>query len=287
MKTPSCMLFVPGSDERKLAKTETLAVPALILDLEDAVAVDAKPRARRLVADYLGRYRGDAELHVRVNGLLTPFTYDDLQAVCRPGLAGLLLPKVEASWEVRAVDWALSALETQHGMKPGSTQLTATLETVRGIHEVAAIAAASPRLVRLVFGCGDYSTELGLAWPDSEWSDTITAAKVAVVTASRVAGLQPPDDGVYPVVRDLEGLRREAVAAQRLGFHGKHTIHPSQVPVVIDAFQPSNEELARARRIIDAFTSAEREGIAAIEVDGQFVDYPVVTRAKRLLEDSR
>jgi crotonobetainyl-CoA:carnitine CoA-transferase CaiB-like acyl-CoA transferase/citrate lyase beta subunit len=279
------MLFVPGGDERKLAKVPELVAPALILDLEDAVAASIKEASRGPVAETVAEHGHAQRLWVRVNGSETGLLAGDVDAVVVPGLAGIVLPKVESAAEVRAVDGHIGLLERSRGLAPGSVELIATIETARGLAACEEIACAAARMHTLGFGAGDFSLDLGLEWPppSGELSQTLIAAKCRLVLAARVAGLEAPHDGVYASLRDEAGLRREAEQARALGFTSKHAIHPAQVPVIDAVFAPAADELARAREIVEAFAASEREGKANIRVGGLFVDYPVAERARRVL----
>jgi len=279
------MLFMPGSEDRKLAKIAILDAPAFILDLEDSVATAAKPHARETVARAL-RHGAAKRLYVRVNSLATGLTFEDLDSVVVPGLAGVVLPKVESAADIKMVDRYLSVLESRCGVEPGAVEVIATIETVAGVRRADEIASAARRLRCLGFGAGDFCLDLGLEWPPpgGHLSEIVISAKVEVVMASRLAGLEPPHDGVFPDFRDPEGLRREAEQARRLGFYGKHSIHPDQLGVIKEVFTPSANELARAREIVDAFDHSERSGIAAIHLEGLLIDYPVAERARRLLQ---
>lgn len=279
------MLFVPGGDQRKLAKLDSLRAPALIIDLEDAVAVSRKPVARVMVAEALATATTAAPLWVRVNPGEPDATVADLDAVVGQKLAGIVLPKVESAGDVVKVDWYITALERARGLEAGSISLMANIESVAGLDHTEEIAAASSRLECLIFGAGDFSLDAGLDWPaDGGLSPLVLAAKQRLVLASRSAGLLPPHDGVYPMFRDHEGLRAEAVQARRIGMFGKHAVHPDQIPVIDEVFTPSQERLSRAREIIEAFDASESGGVGNIDVDGQFIDYPVAHRAQALLE---
>lgn len=282
----TCMLYVPGHDARKLAKLEALSGAAFILDLEDAVARSEKAEARRSVAAYVSAHGGALELHVRVNAADTSYFRADLEAVVAPGLAGVVLPKVQGAPDVRRADDLLSSLEADAGLASGSVPLMAIIETAAGVHHVGEIAAASSRLRVLSFGAGDFSRDLGIGWPlaDGRASPALTAARAAVAIVSRASGLHAPHDGVYPIVQDRDGLRREALQARDMGYAGKHVIHPSHIPVVAEAFAPTDEEVAWARKVTEAFSRREAAGEAAIVVDGQFVDYPVAERARQILD---
>jgi citrate lyase subunit beta / citryl-CoA lyase len=286
------MLFVPGVDAKKLGKLEGIDVPAFVVDLEDAVAEERKAEARQLTATTLqrlagGRPDGRGLLYVRVNGRATPHMLADLLAVVGPGLAGIVLPKVESAEEVRAVDWTVGQLERDHRLAPGSVALVATIESARGLREADAIAASTPRLECLGFGVGDLTTDLGVALdraePGPEALAFATAARIRLAVASRAAGIAPPHDGVFLAFRDDDGLARQVASARALGFGGMHAIHPRQVPIIEAGFAPDEAELAWARRVADAFDAAEADGTAAILVDGEFIDYALAARARRIL----
>ncbi|HEY6029984.1 MAG TPA: aldolase/citrate lyase family protein, partial [Gaiellaceae bacterium] len=278
------MLFVPAGDPRKLAKIPELDATAFILDLEDAVAVSVKAEARGRAAEAIAAYGRDAQLWVRVNAAGTAQFAEDVEAVVVPGLAGIVLPKGESARDVLALAGLLDVLERGRGLRPGSVEVIATIETVRGLSAVDEIAAASPRIRCLGFGAGDFSLDVGLDWPpENGLSATVVNAKAALVIASRRAGLDPPHDGVHASFRDLDALRAEAVQARELGFVGKHAIHPDQVPVIREVFVPGPEELRRAQELLDAFEAGERGGVANVPVDGKLVDYPVAERARRTL----
>ncbi len=281
----AAMLYVPGSDERKLAKIGQLDASAYILDLEDAVAPQAKAEARRLVAAALARGSSTTALWVRVNPGSTGLLVDDLEAVVMPGLDGIIIPKAESAADVATVDALLGALERSRGLTPGSVALIATIETAAGLGRIDEIAAASPRIACLGFGAGDFSLDLGLDWPpEGGLGHTLLAAKAELVLASRRNGLGAPHDGVFPDFRALEQLRAEAQAARALGFGGKHAIHPDQLPVIADVFTPSADQLADARAVVDAYEAGIREGRGGVHIDGRFIDAPVAQRARRVLE---
>ena len=282
----TAMLYVPGSDERKLAKIEQLDASAYILDLEDAVAPQAKRTARRLVAAALTRGSSRAELWVRVNPGAGGLLVDDLEAVVAPGLDGIVLPKTESAADVSVVDALLAALERSRGLEPGSVALIATIETAVGLGHVDEIAAASPRIACLGFGAGDFSLDLGLDWPpDGGLGHTLLTAKAELVLASRRNGLGAPHDGVFPDFRALDQLRAEARAARALGFAGKHAIHPDQLAVITEVFEPSAGQIAEAEAVVEAYEAGIRDGRGGVHIDGRFIDAPVAARARRVLAD--
>ena len=285
----TAMLFVPGSDAKKLQKIPTLEAKSLLLDLEDGVTESAKLAARGLVADALQRFSSERSLWVRVNALGTEHAHADLCAVVGTGLAGINLPKVERGSDLQTLDWILTQLERERGLPPKSIRVMATLETVEGVANVDGIASSGGRLDCLCFGAADFSRDLGLDWPlpDGLLSPVAIAAKTALAFASRRFSLDAPHDGASAEFRDLERLRAEAVQARELGFGGKHAIHPVQVSVIEHVFQPSQQQLEWARRVLAGSEAATLEGRGAFALDGQMVDAPVVARAEQLLNAVR
>jgi citrate lyase subunit beta/citryl-CoA lyase len=273
------MLFVTATGGPMLAKAFQAGADAVIVDLEDSVAVDEKAAAREALAAFLS-LPGWGRPWVRVNATSTPHCLQDLEALPIAALAGIVLPKVEAPADVHVVDWVLSQLESASGLAPQSVPLLGMVETARGLTWVDAIAAASPRLRRLAFGAVDFAHDLQSDLDDDAAS---SLARFAIARASRVAHRELPIDAPLIDLNDLDRLRGEARRARALGFGGKLCIHPRQVPVVNEAFRPTADEVQRALRIVEAFARAEAEGKAAVAVDGLMVDYPVAERARRVL----
>jgi citrate lyase subunit beta / citryl-CoA lyase len=275
------LLFAPGNHPRRVEKALTLAADAVILDLEDAVAVAEKAATRAAVVAVLGNERHGL-LYVRVNAMATEFCYGDLVAVVQPDLDGIILPKVESAAQLQAIDWLLGELERAHGVPVEHIDLMPIIETGAGIAAVAEIAASGTRVRRLAFGAGDYVLDMNLAWARDEAE--LAHARAAIAVASRAAGLDAPVDTVWTDLRDPEGLAEAARRAQRMGYQGKMCIHPDQIDAVNVVFTPTAEEVARAERVVAAFMAAEAAGSASIQLDGQFIDYPIVAKARRLLD---
>lgn len=275
------LLFSPGNHARRVERALSLDADAVILDLEDAVAISEKVSTRSIVVEALQRPRR-CRGYVRVNAMATEFCYGDLVAVVQPGVDGIVLPKVEPATDLRAVDWVVSQLERERGLMPGSIDIIPIIETGKGIVEVFAIAASGTRVRRLAFGAGDFTLDMSITWSRDE--SELLPYRAAIVAASRSAGLEPPIDTVWVDLKDSNGCRLSAIRARGSGFQGKLCIHPDQVPIVNAVFSPSQAEIAEARRIIEAFRDAEAQGIASIQLDGQFIDYPIVYRAQRVLE---
>lgn len=273
-------LFVPGNHGRKLAKAFDAGADAVIVDLEDAVAISEKEATRAVVVEALRRPR-PCPAYVRVNAMDTPFCHADLAAVAGPWLDGIVLPKVSGAWQVRAVDWLLSALERDSGLGPGRIDLMPIIETGEGLGRIDEIAAAKGRMRRLVFGAGDFTLDMGMRWTLDE--QELDPYRARLLLASRAAGLEPPIDTVWVELAETAALEASAAKAARMGFQGKLCIHPAQIPIVHRHFTPTEQEVARARRILAAFAEAEARGSASIRVDGGFVDYPIVEKARRVL----
>lgn len=274
------LLFAPGNHARRVEKCLTLAADAVILDLEDAVAETEKAATRAVGVQALSRPRRSLG-YVRVNALGTPWALGDFLAVVAAGVDGIVLPKVESASDLRTGEWLIDSLERDRGLPRDSIDLIPIIETAAGFANMASIAAAARRTRRLAFGAGDFTLDIGLSWSAEETE--LLPYRSQFVVQSRAAGLEPPLDTVWVSLGDPEGFRRSAERACSLGFQGKLCIHPDQVPVVNACFRPAPRELAHARRVIEAFEQAQREGLAAIQVDGQFVDYPIVYRAQRLV----
>jgi citrate lyase subunit beta / citryl-CoA lyase len=274
-------LFAPGNHARRVEKALTLDADAVILDLEDAVATAEKPATREPVAAALGRPRRGL-LYVRVNAVDTQFCYGDLVAIARPGLDGVILPKVESAAGLATIDWLLAQLERDRGLPPGGIDLIPIIETARGLDRLGAILGAGTRVRRVAFGAGDLPLDVNMTWSRDEAE--LAHARAAIVTASRAAGIEAPLDTVWVDLPDRDGLEASARTALRFGYQGKMCIHPDQIEVVNRVFIPSEAEIAFAERVAAAFAKAEAEGSAAIQLDGKFIDYPIVYRAQRVLQ---
>jgi citrate lyase subunit beta/citryl-CoA lyase len=275
------LLFAPGNHARRVAKALSLHADAVILDLEDAVAIVEKPATRAVVAAALEQPR-QGLLYVRVNAVDTDFCYGDLVAVVQRGLDGIILPKVESTAGLATIDWLLVQLERDRGLPRGGVDLIPIIETARGVQQIDAILAAGTRVRRVAFGAGDFTLDVGMAWSRGEAE--LAHARAVIVTASRSSGIDAPLDTVWVDLTDPEGLEASARTALAYGFQGKMCIHPEQIAVVNRVFTPSDAEIAFAERVAAAFAAAEAVGSAAIQLDGKFIDYPIVYRARRVLQ---
>jgi citrate lyase subunit beta/citryl-CoA lyase len=279
-------LFAPGNHARKVEKVFDCGADNVILDLEDAVAKAEKVATRALVVEALKRPRQSGAnkggAYVRVNGFHTEFCYGDAVAVVGPGLDGIILPMVESRDQLVALDWLVGALERERGLKPGSIDIIPIIETGKGIANARTIAASGTRVRRMAFGAGDYTLDMNMEWTLTE--SELEHARAEMAVASRAAGLEAPIDTVWVHIKDLDGVASSAKRARQLGFQGKMCIYPPQVERVNAAFTPTETEIAFARRVVAAFEQAEREGSSSIQLDGYFIDYPIVYKARRTLD---
>lgn len=277
-------LFAPGNHARRAEKAFTLDCDAVILDLEDAVAVAEKPATRALVVETLKQNPGKRG-YVRVNAWDTDFCFNDILAVTGPWLTGLILPKVEEAAQVIAVDWILANIERDKGMDVGAIDLVPIIETGKGVANVRAIAGAGTRVRRLSFGAGDYTKDMSFRWTLAETE--IDHARAEIALASRAEGLEPPVDSVWIHIKDTDGLVRSAEKVRDMGYQGKLCIHPDQIGPVNGVFTPTEEQIAFAEKVVAAFEEAEARGLASIQMDGYFIDYPIVDQARRTLDQWR
>ena len=268
------VLYMPGSNERALEKARSIPCDGLILDLEDAVAPDAKPAARdaACAAAASGAY-GRRTLTIRVNGLGTEWHDDDLAAAAQAGPAGVVVPKVGSADEVRGL---VSALEKAGA--PAHTRLWAMVETPEAIFNVRELAAASDRLAVLVMGTNDLVKELYAEHVPGR-APLLTALSMSVL-AARAAGVQVLD-GVYNDVRDTDGFLAECRQGRELGFDGKTLIHPGQVEGANTAFAPSEQAVADARGLIEAWEAGKGAGV--VTYNGKMVENLHVESARRTL----
>ena len=270
------VLYLPSSNERALEKAKTLPVDALILDLEDAVAPDAKDAAREnaCAAVRSGEY-GTRELTIRVNGIGTQWHDTDLAAAAAAGPDAIVVPKVSSAGEVRALVAAMEA-----GGAPERTRLWAMIETPVAVLHAEEVARASDRLTCFVIGTNDLYKELGAHYRPGRAA--IRTSLQLIALAARAGGVAVVD-GVFNNVKDDAGFRDEAEQGRELGFDGKTLIHPGQVDVANEVYRPSPDEIADARAVIEAFEVAEAEGRGVATLNGRLIENLHVDTAKKVL----
>jgi len=281
-------LFVPASRPTLFGKAMASQADAISFDLEDAVAVDAKPAARLELAHLLQGAMVDVSVSarktivVRVNAVNTPHFARDLDAVVWPALQIINLPMVESASMVQQAAEALIALESVRNIGR-SIAILANIESPRGLRFAAEIASADPRVIGLQIGYGDLFAPLGIA---SGQPSATQYVRTAVRMAAGEAGIDAYD-GAYVDFSDSEGYRLDSMNARDLGFAGRSCIHPSQVSIANDVFQPATEDVAHALRVVDAARYHLAAGVGAFSVDGRLVDGPFITRAQRLVALAR
>lgn len=275
------LMFTPANHHRKVEKALQTKVDAIILDLEDACAIDEKEKARKDIIPFLKKPRV-SKAYVRVNAISTRFFYDDVTEIVCPELDGIILPMVETGEDLIIADWLLSSLEQKSGLPHESIDVIPIIETARGISNLKEILKHKKRVRRVGFGAGDFTNDVGMSWSKS--GEELLSSRSAVVIESRAAGIEAPIDTVYIHLSDDEGLAYEAKMAKNLGFQGKFLIHPQQIEIVRSVFSPTEEEIERAKEIVAAFQKAEESGSSSIRVGNQFVDYPIVYKAQKTLQ---
>lgn len=288
---PRSWLFVPGDSEKKLAKAVETGAHAIIVDLEDSVAPQNKAAARPKVVEWLNIHRRQVTSRamkrwVRINPMDGPFWREDLIAVMAGGPDGIMLPKASGPEQIQQLSAELYELEQRNGVVPAlSTQILPLVsETAHAAMTIGSyLSAPMPRLYGLTWGAEDLSAAIGATRKrdaSGKWTDTFRFVRSQVVLTAHAKGIAPIDT-LFADFSDPEGLKTAADAARQDGFSGMLAIHPAQVPVINQAFQPSEEELAEARAIVDAFTMSP--GAGTLQVAGRMVDQPHLKLAKQLL----
>ena len=278
------LLYVPGDKEAMLVKAPQRGADGLILNLEDAVAADAKDAARTTVTRALTEIDfGPAEVIVRTNPLDTDAGFRDLLAVMEAESSHLphaiLLPKVGSAEEVRFAAWTIDRLEIMSGRQVGSTALMCMIESAAGVLAAPDIAKA-PRVSALLFGANDFCENVGcIPGPDQR---ALLVPSSRIVFSAAAAGIDAVDSP-FMALRDEEGLRRAAGMARELGFAGKTAIHPAQLGPLNEAFSPTAEQIEWAHRVTEALATADPAQAGAAVLDGQLVETPHLLRARRIL----
>ena len=278
--------FVPGPVEKMLMKSIDSEADTLVLDLEDAVAPTDKTSARSVIADWLAEVDfGTKEVAIRINPLDTPWGLGDLEATMRHPPDLFMVPKAERLSELQALDTLIGKYELRHGREYGSVGLMPIgSETPLSAMNLAHL-VSEPRVCALTWGAEDLAASIGAASnrdTDGSYLSTYASCRDQTVLAAKTHDVQAIDT-VFVKLNDAEGLQEDCKIARDMGFTGKLTIHPDQIPVVNEAFTPTEEAIAYARRLIEAFAEARREGRNAFRFEGQMVDAPHLTQAEALL----
>ena len=272
------LLFVPGDRPERMGKALTLGADALILDLEDSVAIARKPLAREAVAAFVAEHRSHATLFVRINPLDGDFADLDLDAVVAAQPWGYVLPKAEGAASLAELDRRLAARGDAH-----ARVLPIATETPAAIFRLGEYAGASARLAGLTWGAEDLPAAIGAAGArtaDGRFTAPYEIARAMTLFAAAAANV-PPIETVYPAIRDLDGLAAYAARGARDGFTGMMALHPDQLPVIAAAFTPGEDAVAAARAVVAAFE--DQRGAGVVMLDGKMVDLPHLKAARRVL----
>jgi citrate lyase beta subunit len=279
--------FVPGGNEKMMAKALTLPADGLILDLEDAVPPDRKAATRPIVREWLQKLDfGGRERWVRMNPIFSELAVADLEETIAGRPEGYVVPKPRHARDIREIVQHLERLEHRHRLPAGGTKLVViATETPQGLLNIGDVAAASPRIVAISWGVEDLGAAMGLPRvrdAQNQYLDIARYARVMCAVAASAAGVDWIDT-VYTDIADLDGLRRECEDGVAMGFSGKISIHPSQIEVINAAFTPSAAELAEAHELVAQFDEHAKRGLFAFRFKGQMVDMPHLTRARRVI----
>jgi citrate lyase subunit beta / citryl-CoA lyase len=282
-------MFVPGDRQRMIDKALALPVDAIMMDIEDGVTPSAKDIARRQIAVSLETvaerladdpdYRTPARF-VRVNAVGSDRFIQDIKQIIRPGLEGLVIPKVDAVDQVRIAEDELGRAEVAHHVAGGSVKFLIAIESPIGLFNAYSIFTSSPRIVGAIFGAEDFTREMNLPMRREAEAVDLIYARSHFATAAAAAHIQAVD-GVWVDLTDPNGLTRFAKQARRLGMSAISIIHPNQIEAANDAFTPTREDVAYAQAVVDAFEEARARGLGAIQFRGQLLDYPIVDRARQ------
>ncbi|QSO47241.1 HpcH/HpaI aldolase/citrate lyase family protein [Alicyclobacillus mengziensis] len=275
----SSVLFVPATDEHKYVKANQLACTGIVLDLEDAVHASQKNAARSNLLQMVTKHRNpNKKLYVRINSLQTVEWEADLDAVAGLHLDGVIVPKADR--DIKVLDQALTDLEEQNGITQSTTRFILILETARAVVDMEAVLSASKRVDSATIGMADLSQDLGTSWEDlfRDGPSLLLTVREQLALVSRKLCLSAPWDSVYMKVNDTDGLRKDTLIGKRLGFQGKHVIHPLQIETVNDVYRFTEEEYAKAKEILQ-----KMEGKGALKIDGMLIDEPIIRRARQIV----
>lgn len=283
-------LFVPGDSERKLVKASESIADALIVDLEDSIALDSKEHARSLALEFLTsrKDKNGPFTFVRINSFETGQLLEDLATVMKGHPAGIVLPKCQSQANLDLLAHYISALEVREGIERNSTQIIAiATETARSVMNLSHTPLSHQRLTGLLWGAEDLSTDLGAETNRNEKGEYLGifehARHICLMAATAVDVIAI--DAVYTSISDSKGLADEVRSARRLGFTAKAAIHPDQIKIIHKGLAPSHEQVEWAERVLKAFHTNKQKGV--LSLNGQMLDRPHLHRAKRIIQRAR
>ena len=276
---------MPGDDRRKIEKATTLGVDSICMDMEDGVAMNRKAEARAVIAQAMKELDfGTSERCIRINSIGSGMEKYDLAAALTANPDSIVVPKIETAEQVKWVSDHIETHELASHKDIGTVRLLVGVETAKGILNLKEIAEADKRLEAIIFGGEDYAASVGAV--RTKEAIELLYARQATVTACAANDLQAIDI-VFIDFKDPEGLRVEADQAAGFGFSGKQIIHPNQVPVVQEAFTPSDSAIEYAKRILESFESSQKEGKGAYALDGRMIDMPLLKNAQKVLDRAK
>ena len=277
-------LFVPGNRPERIEKAFNTAADVVIIDLEDAVPLSEKKTSRSKVREKVAQFE-DRMILIRINALGSPFIKGDLEEAIVKGVKGIVLPKVEKADDIHEINSLLLEVEKREALRDGSILVFPLIESAAAVQHIYNIVSAKTkpeRIYTVMFGAADFTLDMGIEMTME--GNELSYARSKISLACRAAGIAPPVD--TPFLSDLqntEALISDARRAKEMGFQGKLVIHPNQVEPCNRIFSPTPEEIIRAQKIVQAFGEAEAAGMGAIQLEGRFIDYPVVKRSKEIL----
>ncbi|MBN3523679.1 citrate (pro-3S)-lyase subunit beta [Paenibacillus apiarius] len=275
------MLYVPGNNPGMIRDAHIYGADSIMIDLEDSVSLHEKDAARLLVYHSLKTFDfGETEVLVRVNGLNTPYGRDDFEAIVRAQPHAIRLPKTETADDVVEADELITEIERRIGMEHGTIKLFAAIESGKGVLHAERIATSSSRLIGIALGAEDFVTDLKTT-RSADGIELLTARSI-ILFAARAADIDAIDT-VFSNVKDEEGFANEVKLIKQLGFDGKSIINPRQIEIVNRIYTPTEDEVRKALRVIEAIEEAEAKGSGVISLDGRMIDRPIVERARRVL----
>jgi len=276
------MLYIPGNNPAMIQQGGVYGADSILLDLEDAVALNQKDAARILVRNMINVIDFyDSEVCVRVNHLSTPFGLSDLEAIVPLQPSAIRYPKTESAEEVAELLQIIEKIEDRHGLPHSKMTLHAMIETAMGVQNVFDIASKFDRVDAITIGGQDLTADMNIVYtPDGAGIDFARKRIVMAAKASHIDVI----DTVFPDVNDEEGLRKETEYAKKIGFTGKAVINPRQIEIIHDVFTPTEEEIRKAYRIVKEFRANSAAGIGVFAIDGKMIDAPIVTRAEYILK---
>ena len=284
MHSRRALLYMPGDNWKMITKSVTLGVDSICMDMEDGTAINKKAEARATIAKALQELDfGASEKLARINSVGSGWEKDDIEAVLPYHPDGIVIPKVESFEQVEWASKIIEDAELKNGWKVNSIRILIGVETAKGILNLKEI-AAYPRLDAIIFGGEDFAASIGAT--RTKDAVELLYARQAVIVACAAYDIQPLDI-VTIDYKDLEALKVESEFGARLGFSGKQIIHPNQVPVVQEAFTPSMEAIAYARRIVETFEASQKEGKGAYSLDGKMIDMPLLKNAQKVLSRAK